>query len=147
MGRLSVTEQFTRTVGTFALIGPPVGAAVMWSWILFPALAKGFAANPDLSLMAFLGSLAGSALAALIIGYGWGVIPAAATGVVCHFFAKAIRSDALWVTLCGFTGAAAGALTGFIFTQSMALDIAILGVPGATAATACALKLRRSRWA
>jgi hypothetical protein len=147
MGRSSVTGQFTRTVGAFALIGPPVGTAFVWVWIFFPVPAAVGGGHTIPSLIAFLGSLAGSALATLIVGYVLGVVPAAMTGLVCHFFAQAVRSDTLWVTLCGLTGAIAGALSALILTRTLALDMAILAVPGAMAASACALKLRRSRWA
>ncbi len=141
MDRSSVTEQFVRTVGTFALIGPPVGAMVMWIWLIAPAVAAGVSAETGWSLINLLGSTLGSVLLSLIVGYVLGVVPATITGVICHFFAQAVRGDAAWVVACMVTGAVVGAWLGLMFIQSMEL-----GLPGAVAAMACSVSLRHRRW-
>ena len=118
----------------------------MWTWLLGPAVLAGISVETGAQLIGLLASIAGSVLVSLVVGYVLGVIPAAITGAICHFFAQTVRSDAAWVAACIVVGAAAGAVMGFVFFQSLALDLAAFALPGAVAAAVCSLSLRRERW-
>lgn len=150
MSQSSVTEQFVRTVGTFASLGPLVGVAVMWTGLIADAvLAGNFSGETGHTLVGVVSSGAGALLISVPIGYVIGVVPAAAVGATCHFFAKAIRADALWIALCTATGVIGGVATTTVMNRGWpdGTSLVMFAAAGGVAAGACGLKLRRTRWA
>jgi|GEM_PF-5247110 len=144
----SVSEQFGRTVSTFAALGPPVGTGVVIVALVVNGIASGYRSLPD------LGEAAGFVALALVAGYLLGIVPATIAGVICHFFASALQGDALWVLTSAAVGAvitgASGAMIGGLWADPVTdtlLTILFCTTPGAVAAAVCAVKLRKTRWA
>lgn len=148
MRESSVTTQFLRTVGMFAFVGPFAGTVTVWALLLIA-----FYSTPGSNLREpwGVGTIGGFAILSLLVGYVLGVIPAAITGGLCHFFARAIRSDIGWTVACGLVG---GMMTGALILgiqgglpdwEAAGLLMALL--PGLVAAAVCGWRLRRRRWA
>lgn len=145
MAQPSVTEQFVRTVGTFAALGPLVGAGVALlalSTVLIPALIP-LEIPPGELLVSILGSV----LASVAVGYVIGVIPAAVAGILCHMFAQSIRPNWAWAAACMLVGGLCGGLAPAMVGVVEPITLLLLGLCGAAAGAVCGWKLRRSRWA
>ena len=143
-------DQFLRTVATFALLGPLVGVGVIWIGLVGLVIFSGDDAwYSSGSLLGYLMGVPGAVLLSLVFGYLFGILPAAATGVICHLFARTIRSNALWLIACAAVGCTSGiaALATIDNGWSDWLSLGLFAVPGSVAATVCAYRLRRSRWA
>lgn len=143
-------DGFLRTITTFALLGPLVGVGVIWISLIGLAIFTGDDARDSNERL--LGYMMGVPLAALIsvaFGYLFGILPAAAAGIICNLFSRAIRSDALWILASTVVGAGIGALAAATMSNDKpdVLSLGMFVLPGAAAAAACALKLRRQRWA
>ena len=149
MRRSSVTDQFLRTVGTFALLGPLVGVGVVWIGLIGLITLAGYdTRGSGVSLSDYLTGVPAAILLTLIAGYVVGILPAAATGIICHLFARSVHSDALWLVASAAVGAASGVAAAAIASGGGPdrFSLGLLAIPGAVAAAACALKLRRERW-
>lgn len=149
MDRSSVTKQFVRTVGTFAFVGPPVGVAMMWIGLIAEEMWAGKLSDVTGPHLIGLVVILISALpVSLVIGYVVGVIPAAVVGVVCHFFARAVRTDAVWIVLCTVAGAVGGMLTTAVLDRGWpdGISLAWSAATGGVAAAVCGLQLRKARW-
>lgn len=149
MSRSSVTERLVRTVGTFALLGPLVGVGVIWIGLIGLAIFTGDDAwDNNEQLVGYLLGIPPAVLLSVAFGYLFGVLPAATTGIVCHLFSRSIRSDALWILASTIVGAGIGAMAVAIMSDGEPdyLSLGMFVIPGAGAAAACALKLRRRRW-
>jgi hypothetical protein len=137
---------FLRIVGRFTLIGPLVGTALFWLFLLGPLLVSSFIKN-DIgdSVPGFVGSAVGALLLSIPLGYALGGIPALVTGVICSPFAQGLRSDWLWFGACIVVGFAITFAGCSLFAGLM--DFALpMGAIGAAAAAVCAFLLRRDRW-
>ena len=138
-----------RIVARFTLIGPLVGTALFWLFILGPLLVSNFVKNGiGESVPGFVGSAFGALLLSIPLGYALGGVPALVTGVICSPFAQGPRSDWLWIGACtvvGFAITFAGysLFSGFSGLLQIALPMAAIG---AAAAAVCAFLLRRDRW-
>ena len=86
------------------MFGPLAGVGVVWMVLIGLNILTG---DPGWTgdLPAYLAGLLGLLLLTVVFGYVLGVVPAAVTGLICHFFARAIRSDALWILACALAGA------------------------------------------
>ncbi len=149
MSQSSVTEQFVRTVGTFALLGPLVGVAAMWTGLISDAvLAGNFSGGTGGAWVDLISSGIGALLISVPVGYVIGVIPAAVVGAACHFFARAVRTDVLWIALCTATGTLGGVLTTVVMSRGWhdGTSLVLFAATGGVAAAACSFKLRRVRW-
>jgi Na+-driven multidrug efflux pump len=136
---------FLRIVGRFTLIGPLVGTALVWLFLLGPLLVSSFIKNGiGDSVPGFVGSAVGALLLSIPVGYALGGIPALVTGVVCSVFAR-LKSDWLWFGVCSALGFAITFAGCSLF--SLGLETASqMGAIGTAAAAACAFLLRRDRW-
>ena len=149
MSRTSVTDRFLRTVATFALLGPLVGVGVIWIGLIGLAVFTGDDAwDGNEHLLGYLMGVPLAVLLSVAFGYLLGVLPAATTGIVCHLFSRSIRSDALWILASAVVGAGIGAMAAAIMSDGEPdyFSLGMFVLPGAGAAAACALKLRRRRW-
>ena len=151
MGRSSVTEEFIRNVGTFAVLGPAAGVGAIWVFLIAIMASTGDDGAWDRagSLPLYLAQLVGAVLLTLVVGYVIGIIPAVVTGIICHLFARSIRSHLAWIGLSAAVGAASGAVAAAVLLQGWpdGRSLGFLALPGAVAAATCAFKLRRQRWA
>ena len=136
---------FLRIVGRFTLIGPLVGTALVWLFLLGPLLVSSFIKNGiGDSVPGFVGSAVGALLLSIPVGYALGGIPALVTGVVCSVFAR-LKSDWLWFGVCSALGFAITFAGCSLF--SLGSETASqMGAIGTAAAAACAFLLRRDRW-
>lgn len=119
-------------LGAFVLIGPYVGGLVIWSILAIEGFG-GLAGRPSLAdVLAF--PLTG------LIGYPFGALPAAATGLLVGLASAHIRSKAGWILLA----TAIGALTSMLILGTMW----IFALTGATAAFVSAMVTvhLRPRW-
>jgi len=132
------------------LFGPLAGVGVVWMVLIGLNILTG---DPGWTgdLPAYLAGLLGLLLLTVVFGYVLGVVPAAVTGLICHFFARAIRSDALWILACALAGATVSMAALAVTTGSSDLlnytSLLLFVAPGTGAGAVCAWKLRRSRWA
>lgn len=148
MKETSVTTQFLRTVGIFAFVGPLVGTVTVWALLLI-AFYSGSGSN--LREPWGVGTVGGFAILSLLVGYVLGIIPAAITGSICHFFARTIRSDIGWTVACGLVG---GIMTGGLILSihgrppEWGVSGLLIGpLPGIVAAAVCGWSFRQRRWA
>ena len=119
-------------VGAFVLIGPYVGGLVVWSILAVDSFG-GLAA--PLTIKDVLGfPFAG------LIGYPFGAIPAAVTGLIGGALSASIRSKSLWIALVTASG---GLVSGMVLGWSL-----LFTLPGAIAAFAAGLVALqvRPRW-
>jgi hypothetical protein len=137
---------FLRIVGRFTLIGPLVGTALVWLFILGPLLVSSFVKN-DMgdSVPGFVGSAVGALLLSIPVGYALGGVPALVTGVICSPFAQGPRSDWLWIGACTVVGFAI-TFVGCSPFSGLLQNVLPMAAIGAAAAAACAFLLRRDRW-
>jgi hypothetical protein len=137
---------FLRIVARFTLIGPLVGTALFWLFILGPLLVSNFVKNGiGESVPGFVGSAVGALLLSIPLGYALGGVPALVTGVICSTFAQGLRSHWLWVGACTVLGFAITFVGCSLFSGLMEFALPIAAI-GAAAAAACAFLLRRDRW-
>jgi len=137
---------FLRIVARFTLIGPLMGTALVWPFILGPLLVSSFVKNGiGESVPGFVGSAVGALLLSIPVGYALGGVPALATGVICSTFAQGLRSDWLWIGACTVPGFAITFVGCSIFSGWMEIALPMAAI-GAAAAAACAFLLRRDRW-
>ncbi len=146
MNRSWSMNGFLRIVARFTLIGPLVGAALFWLFILGPLLVSSFVKNGiGDSVPGFVGSAVGALLLSIPLGYALGGVPALVTGVICSPFAQGPRSDWLWIGACSVVGFAI-TFAGCSFFPGL-MDFALpMAAIGAAAAAVCAFLLRRDRW-
>jgi hypothetical protein len=110
-------------LGTFVLIGPYVGGLLIWSILAINSFG-GLAGRPSLTdILAF--PLTG------LMGYPFGALPAAATGLLLGLVSAHIRSKAVWILLAIAVGALAsmlmlGAVWMFALTGAGAALVAAL---------------------
>ena len=147
MAHLWTSHGFLRIIGRFTFVGPLVGTALVWLFLLGPLLVSSFIQNGiDESVLGFVGSAVGAVLVSILVGYAVGGVPALMTGVVCSAFARGMKFDWLWIGAC----AASGFAITFAGCSIFSLDLETasqIGAIGAAAAVACAFLLRRDRWA
>ena len=137
---------FLRIVGRFTLIGPLVGTALVWLFLLGPLLVSSFIKNGlGDSVPGFVGSAVGALLLSIPLGYALGGIPALVTGVICSPFAQGLRSDWLWFGACTVVGFAITFAGCSLFAGLMGFALPMAAI-GAAAAAVCAFLLRRDRW-
>lgn len=120
-------------VGTFVLIGPYVGGLLVWSLMAvqgFGGLVDGIGVV-DVLTWPFAG----------LLGYPFGVLPAAMTGAACGFLSRFIRSKIIWIGLAVAVGILATAIV-----LGWALMFALVGAAAALASAVVALQVR-PRWA
>lgn len=117
---------------------------VLVAWTSYAANGADFFAPR--SAIDAIAALSGFLLFSLLVGYVAGILPAAITGVICHFFAQTVRHDLAWVGLCIAVGAGVSAAASFALTRAPLIEGGFLTLPGAVAAAVCALALRRTRW-
>lgn len=136
MTGLGVVLRFLRTLGVFAVLGPLVGTFCVISVMMLIGVFTGAFTGSEVSLAGF----AFVAFVGLIFGYGLGFVPAAATGAICHLFARRIGSDLPWVAACGATGIAVTYSLGQMLNTEMWAPL------GGLSAAVCAWVMRRWRW-
>lgn len=119
-------------LGTFVLIGPYVGGLVIWSVLAINSFG-GLAARPGLTdIVTF--PLTG------LIGYPFGALPAAVTGLVVGLASAHIRSKAAWIGLATVTGS----LTSMLVLGGLWM-FALTGATAAFVSAIVALQFR-PRW-
>jgi len=146
MARSWSMNGFLRIVARFTLIGPLVGTALFWLFILGPLLVSSFVKNGiGDSVPGFVGSAVGALLLSIPLGYALGGVPALVTGVICSLFAQGPRSDWLWIGACTVVGFAITFAGCSFFSGLMEFALPMAAI-GAAAAAACAFLLHRDRW-
>ena len=119
-------------LGTFVLVGPYVGGLAIWSILALNSFG-GLAGRLSLTdILTF--PLTG------LIGYPFGALPAAATGLLLGLVSSRIRSKAVWILLA----VAVGTLASMLMLGAMWM-FAITGA-GAALVSALAAVHVRPRW-
>lgn len=119
-------------MGAFVLIGPYVGGLAVWSILALNSFG-GLAGPPGLTdILTF--PLAG------LIGYPFGALPAAATGLLLGLVSSRIRSKVAWILLA----VPVGALTSTIVLGAMWM-FALTGAGAALVSALIAVHVR-PRW-
>lgn len=146
MASKDVRTRGLRLIGTFALVGPVVGTAVV---IGLGTLALMW--DRGGGGVSFVSMITGALLfGVLALGFGLmlGVLPATLTGLLCLAVSRQASSTRVWLVLSGLIGGVvtfaftaflyeANALSGHSLMETLTLSI-VFAVVGAIAALACA---------
>lgn len=141
MSRRSDASSFLKTVGTFVIVGPLTGTAVIWAFLLVPMAVTGVDGQPLTEIMI---GLPGALLLSLVLGYLFGAVPAAITGMIALVFSYAFTSRWLWAIFCALAGFVV-TVAGYVLLGMGMTDTLPLGAVGAVAGAVCALVVRKGR--
>ena len=129
---------FWKTVGAFAIVGPPVGGLILVVLVLL-SVPNAIASTRPYDLLALP--------MAAVAGYPFGIVPAALTGVVAGAVSTWIPSKSIWVMCSMIAGAVFSWIAMSILTGTQEFSVLFIGIGSAAGLISALVGLQfRPRW-